>query len=50
MLHTDDRADNQPLLALRAPTKRAHARLSRWRVLERGLDPVTIRVVVQGGR
>ena len=34
-LHTDTRAYNQLLIALRAPTERAHALLGRWRTLER---------------
>ena len=34
-LHTDNRACNQLLIALRAPTERAHALLGRWRALER---------------
>ncbi len=35
VLHTDNRAYNQLLTALRAPTERAHALLGRWRALER---------------
>lgn len=35
VLHTDIRTYNQLLIALRAPTERAHALLGRWRALER---------------
>ena len=35
VLHTDTRTYNQLLTALRAPTKRAHALLGRWRALDR---------------
>jgi hypothetical protein len=34
-LHVDNRAYNRLLIALRAPTERAHALVGRWRALER---------------